>query len=571
MTDNKKGKMNRDRLAGRASRRVPGRGLTLMAAAVLAQFAVAPQSWAFQFDTGNPDLKILWDTTVKYSSAFRLEDADSKLLAEPFSHWPNTDDGNRNFRKTGLVSNRLDVLTELDFIYKRSFGFRVSGAAWYDTEYFGKNDNNSPATANNRSVAHDRFTHDTRDLHGSDAEILDAFVFGRFELGERPLTMRLGQHTLLWGESLFFGANGIANAQAPIDVVKAASVPNTQFKELMRPVNQISGQLQLTPDIAVGAYYQFEWEQTRLPGAGSYFSGIDFLSEGGERLIVGEAGGPFANAPAFFRARDVKASDSGQGGVQLRLRAGEVDYGLYAVRYHEKAPQIYLRPQAVPDFGTGQIGSYVWVYPEEVRAYGASATTTFGAVNVAGEVSVRHNTPLASDAQLDLAGTGDNDGNPLYGVGDSAHAQVSALASVGPHFIAREADVVAEIAWNRVTRITKNKSAINPNATREATNLRVIYEPKYRQVLPGVDLSVPIGVGYGLDGNSMAVGAFNGEDVGDVSIGVSGSYLDVWRFGVSYTHYFGPVDNMIDADGHGSYKQSLADRDFISLTLRRTF
>lgn len=540
-------------------------------AAAVASLLGAPAAQAFQLDIDNPDVRVLWDTTVKYSAAWRTEGADSKLTTEPFSHWPNTDDGNRNFRKAGLISNRLDVLTELDFIYKKNFGFRVSGAAWYDTEYFGSNDNDSPATANNWSVRHNRFTKNTRELHGGNGEILDAFVFGRFDLGDRPLTMRLGQHTLLWGESLFFGANGIANAQAPIDVVKAQSVPNTQFKELMRPVNQISGQLQITPDVAIGAYYQFEWEETRLPGAGSYFSGIDFLSEGGERLIVGEAGGPFANAPAFFRGKDVKARDSGQGGVQLRFRFGEVDYGLYAVQYHEKAPQIYLRPQAVPDFATGQIGNYVWVYPEDVRAYGASATTTFGNVNLAAEVSVRHNTPLASDAQLDLTGTGDNDGNPLYGVGDSAHAQVSALASIGPHFLAREADLVAEIAWNRVTRITKNKSAINPNATRDATNLRVVYEPKYRQVLPGVDLSVPIGIGYGVKGNSMAVGAFNGEDVGDISIGVSGSYLDVWRFGINYTHYFGPVDNAIDANGHGSYKQNLADRDFVSLTLRRTF
>ena len=54
-------------------------------------------------------------------------------------------------------------------------------------------------------------------------------------------------------------------------------------------------------------------------------------------------------------------------------------------------------------------------------------------------------------------------------------------------------------------------------------------------------------------------------------MGLNATYLDVWRFGVSYTHYFGPVDNAIDADGHGSYKQNLADRDFVAVTLRRTF
>jgi hypothetical protein len=381
---------------------------------------------------------------------------------------------------------------------------------------------------------------------------------------------------LVWGETLFFGANGIANAQAPIDVIKAQSVPGTQFKELMRPVNQVSAQLQLTPRVALGAYYQFEWEKSRLPAAGSYFSGVDFFGDGGERMLVGHAGGPFAHAPAFFRGDDQEARNSGQGGLQLKFRLGEVDYGVYAVRYHDKTPQIYLRPAAgMPNFATGRVGSYAMVYPEDVSAYGISATTSVGNVNLAGELSLRHNAPLNSDARVDVTGLADNQDRALYAVGNTLHLNLSALASLGPNFLAREADLMAEIAWNRVTRITRNEDAVNPNATRDATNLRVTYTPKYRQVFPGVDLSVPISVGYGLQGNSMAVGSFYGEHVGDVSIGVSGSYLDAWRFGLNYTHYFGPEGTFLeygpDGNPHGSYKQNLADRDFISFTLQRTF
>ncbi|MDZ5111375.1 DUF1302 domain-containing protein [Pseudomonas putida] len=537
-----------------------------LALAALATLGSAP-SEAFMIETDNPDLKVLWDTTAKYSAAFRVEGQDSRLTSQPQPNWPNTDDGDRNFDK-GLISNRLDLLTEFDLTYKQRYGFRVSGAGWYDTEYQGDNDNDSPATANAISVDHDEFTSGTRKLHGGNAEVLDAFVFGRFDLGTMPVTGRLGRHTILWGESLFFGANGIANAQAPVDVVKAQSVPNTQFKELMRPVNQVSGQLQLTPDIAIGAYYQLEWEKSLLPGAGSYFSGVDFLGNGSERMLLADDGSTY-----FRRISDMKAKDSGQGGVQLRFRIGEVDYGLYAVRYNEKAPQIYVLPgvgAGVTDAGV-RAGSYRWVYPEDVRSFGASASRTFGEVNVAGEISVRRNTPLNSDAQVDITGTGDNDGNALYAVGNSVHAQVNWLASLGPSFISNEADFVGEIAWNRLTSVTKNPNALNPNADRDATNIRMVYEPKYRQVYPGVDLSVPVGMGYGIDGNSSVVGAFLGEHVGDVNIGLNATYLDVWRFGVSYTHYFGPVDNAIDSDGHASYKQNMADRDFVAMTVRRTF
>ena len=112
---------------------------------------------------------------------------------------------------------------------------------------------------------------------------------------------------------------------------------------------------------------------------------------------------------------------------------------------------------------------------------------------------------------------------------------------------------------------------LNPNGDRDAWNMRLIFSPKYRQVLAGLDLSVPMVLGYGLHGNSLAVGSFMGEDTGDLSVGVEGTYLDIWRFGFNYTNFFGPVDNTIDENGHGSYKQSNADRDNISFNIRRTF
>jgi hypothetical protein len=222
-----------------------------------------PASQAFQIQTGNADIRMLWDTTVKYSAAYRLEDADDDLLSEPFAGWFNTDDGNRNFRKKGLISNRLDILSEFEFVYKRHFGMRLSGAAWYDSVYNDSNDNNSPSTANQLSTSYNEFTDDTQELHGRKAELLDAFAFGKVNLVGSPLTFRVGKHTMLWGESLFFGANGIANGQASVDVIKAVSVPNTQFKELMRPVEQLSAQVQLTPRFSLGAYYQ--WRRTSPP------------------------------------------------------------------------------------------------------------------------------------------------------------------------------------------------------------------------------------------------------------------------------------------------------------------
>ena len=42
---------------------------------------VAVPAQAFQFDTGNPDVKATWDNTVKYSAAWRLNNPDATLYS----------------------------------------------------------------------------------------------------------------------------------------------------------------------------------------------------------------------------------------------------------------------------------------------------------------------------------------------------------------------------------------------------------------------------------------------------------------------------------------------------------
>ena len=259
--------------------------------------------------TGNPDLKLNWDNTFKYTSLFRLANPDPALIVDV-----NQDDGDRNFAR-GLVSNRVDFFSEADLTFKDNFGIRGSVAAWYDSVYNQKNDNKSPTTTNQLSVASNRFTRGTVDLMGRHIDPLDAFVFGNFNVGSVPVTVRLGRHTVLYGESLFFGSNGIANGQAPIDYIKLLTVPSSQFKEIIRPEDQLSVQLQFSPTVTVGFYYQLQWEKTRVPPVGSYLSNVDFFDNGAERFFVGTAPlVPGGQNPAFFRGRDYTPGQQGQGG-----------------------------------------------------------------------------------------------------------------------------------------------------------------------------------------------------------------------------------------------------------------
>ncbi|MDY7533208.1 DUF1302 domain-containing protein [Pseudomonas sp. Bout1] len=539
-------------------------------ATALAAVGCLPHAGAFEIDTGDSDLRLRWDNTLKYNAAWRVKDRDSKLVSTV-----NQDDSDRNFNK-GLISNRLNILSEFDARYN-NFGTRVSAAGWYDSVYEGGNDNDSPATANQRSVRYDHFTDDTRKLHGSNAEILDAFVFGKGNVGELPTSFRLGRHTVLWGESLFFGANGIAGGQAPVDIIKATSVPNTPFKELIRPVNQFSGQVQLRPNVSVAAYYQFAWEENRIPAVGSYFSTSDVVGEGGERLIVGGPIGPNQQPLAFFHGKDIKADDKGQYGLSLRFSPEDwnTDFGLYAIRYHAKDPMVYTRANpGGPNPLTGQLGEYQLVYAEGIRAFGASFSTSVGDANVAGEVSVRRNTPLVSVSQANPTGLGDNDSHALYAVGNSLHAQLSSLYSFNSNGIWDSASLAGEVAWHRRTSITKNAAALDPNSERDAWGLRMSFTPNFFQVYPGVDLSVPLGLGYNPKGRSSVISKFNngvGDKGGDLSIGLQLEYLQTWKAGLNYTHYIGGSDNFLDSHNANTYGQPLKDRDFIAFTVQRSF
>ncbi len=508
---------------------------------------------AFELDTGNEDLKGRWDNTFKYSNAFRTRAPSAQLTADP-----NLDDGNRNFGK-GLISNRVDLLTELDVTYK-DFGARLSGAAWYDTVYNRTNDNNSPATANAYSVPYNRFTGDTRDLHGRNAEVLDAYVFGRFDLDGRQATVRLGKHVVLYGESLFFGGNGIAGAQAPVNVIKALSVPGSQVKEILMPVPQISTQIQLTPELSAGAYYQFKWEKLRLPGVGSYFSGLDIGGPGAERLLLPPGAVPGIPNAALFSTGDVNAKNSGQGGAQLRYRpkGGDTEYGLYALNFHAKTPWVAANPGAGFNPMTGQVGTYGFVYPENIKLYGTSFSTTVGDAGVAGEFSVRRNNPLTSQGGVT--------------VGNTAHAQVSVLYAMGAAPLWDASQIAAEVAWNRITSITQNGQFLDPQATRDSFGFRVLFEPTWYQALPALDISMPINLGYAPQGRS-AVAPVGTHKGGDLTIGINGEYAKKWKFGLAYTHYFGSTAPMLIAATNysNSFGQYMKDRNFLSFNVQTTF
>ena len=528
---------------------------------------------AFQIDTGNPNLRLSWDNTIKYSAAWRVGKADSSVADDSPGVQLNTNDGDRNFSR-GLISNRFDLLSELDLRYKRNYGLRLSGAAWYDDVYNQGNDNpgyaNSPFAGYdqvNSSVSRpDKFSDDTRDLHGRKAELLDAFIYGRYSVNDMNLNLRAGRFTQLYGESLFFGNNAVAGAQSSLDLIKALSVPNSQFKEILRPVGQLSAQLQINQNVSLGAYYQLEWRKSRLPAAGSYFSFADFIDEGGDMIFyVHPALGPqVAN-----RASDIEAKNSGQGGLQLKVKSGNFEYGVYAAQYHDKMPQFYLYPDT---------NRYEQVFAENIRTLGFSVSTLIGETNVAAEMSYRHDMPLVASGNtviLPESAGADGGNRAAFPKGNTAHFNLSAISLFNGNSLWDGATFIGEFAFNRRLSVSDNRDQLDPLATRDAGALQFVFTPEYFQVAPGLDLQVPIGLGYGLFGRSSVNGVlFPSKNGGNVSLGLKAEYMKKVQASLNFTHFYGSSGSVIKYDTDVpelSYKNFHGDRDFISLSVQRTF
>ena len=554
----------------------------LSALALASGLAYGLPAHAFELDSGNPDTKIRLDLTPKYSTAYRLKDA-SPVLTSPAARGDggvtNENDGDVNFKKKGIVSNRLDLLTEFD-VAAKNWGLRLSHAAWYDSKYLGTNDNDGTLAVNNQpGQAPNEFIPATRRQHGRGDQVLDAFVYGKGSLGSMPATIRVGKHALQYGESLFFGQNGIAAAQGPVDVAKIMSVPNWQFKEVLLPVEQVSGSLQLADGLSAGAYYQFKWRPSKIPGVGSYFSNQDYI--GGGRVYFGP---PLPPVLVTDTSKDQTPPDHGQYGAQLRWapKGSDYEFGVYAARYHEKTPSAL-----VFDLINGNAHTS---YAQGVKTVGASVTSSIGQLNWALEASTRWDAPLTSDPAvlggapfMPPANCDGTAGNPCFAIGRTAHANLSGIYVLQKGAMWDGGVVLAELAWSRVLAVKKNPSAVgfgglDPNTTKDAAAFRMIFEPQYFQVLPALDLSVPMGLGYNFGGRSGAIFNFAGgaSKAGDFTIGLKGKYQNAWNVALTYTGFFGKEATFTVPDARTptrmlSFGQSLKDRNYLSFNVSRTF
>ena len=163
------------------------------------------------------------------------------------------------------------------------------------------------------------------------ARLLDFWVSKQFDLNGEEARIRVGNQVISWGESLFL-PGGINQTNA-MDLMRLAQ-PGTQLKEVYLPAPIISAAAGLGHGFNVEGYIQTDWNKDYFPPVGSYWS----------TASIGNGADSYG---AFGTATAKEPRNGGQYGLALRYQpeSTQVNFGLYAMRYHDKAPVLsYANP-----------------------------------------------------------------------------------------------------------------------------------------------------------------------------------------------------------------------------------
>jgi hypothetical protein len=561
------------------------------------------------------DVKLDVDVELKYIGAWRMKDQDDELLGV------NSDDGNRSFDKNDMIYNKYSVIADMDLQYK-NLGLFARPRAYYDAAYDGNNANKS-LTNNNLSIyggplsASDQFMDETEDQHRDKAEVLDLFVYGQFELGESQyLDLRVGRQVVSWGESLYV-QNGVASAMLPLDAT-ASVAPGTALKEIFLPVEQVYAQYDVGNGLSLSGYYQWEWDKSRLPEQGSYFSDSDGIDSAGRRYLNS------VEDTAMEKTGDDNPKDDGQFGLALRYRAealNDTEFGFYYANYHDKFPIIKFEPgnyskaayggsgtysptaqflgeNPVPAFGPTPLGLpvaagvlggwgnapvYGYTPPGTYLPLDAVALEDAAGLNYAdlsgyhleyveniqligasfgtriGDTNVGGEVTYRHDLPIQIEDLGTLAAPNLLGFdyveGDAVQLQLSAIHSYGVTSFWDQLMLKGEVGYNHVT----GYGNATLTADQDAWGGTVVAEADYYQVLKGLDMTASLSYGFNPNGTSSLAASF-AEDADDIVYGLDFTYLIDYMFGVQYVDYLGdPEDN------------EKADRDYLAVTFKYTF
>jgi len=378
--------------------------------AVAVAAGMSGHATAYSFNVGDVDAQ--FNTTLSAGAGWRTQNQDKRLIGQgnlgpdytpggPLQNigasTNNYDDGNLNFDKGDTYSKIVKGNSELFLTYDvdsdilTRVGGMVRGRYWYDFEL--KDERRAMDDLGQRRSLNSK----AKD-NASGGEILDAYIFTDWYFGSVPVSARYGKQVLSWGESTFI--QGGINTINPIDV-PAFRAPGSELKDALLPVEMFYLSAGITESITVETFVQADWEPVRADDCGTFFSTVDFVSDGcGPVLLAGQLSDSQAYSQGFVAPRlgDREASSKDQFGIAVRWYVpalNDSELGFYYMKYNSRLPYV---SGTMKDTGQ-QFPNYFIEYPEDIDLYGVSInTTTPGGWSLGAEYSYRDKMPIQWNA-----------------------------------------------------------------------------------------------------------------------------------------------------------------------------
>ncbi len=508
---------------------------TTLAAAMTAAAGQA-QALSFEMDNG---VTVDVDTTVGYNAQWRRESQDPNI--QDFGGLGSlVNDGNNNFDKGDMTQNQVNFSTDLDINYGAG-GVFARARGWYDEVY----DDNGLAKA--------EFQQDGIDEHKSKIELQDLFWYHGFDLGDQYLSLRVGEQVVNWGESLFI-QGGISTAMGPLDATKA-NAPGTALKDIFMPIGQVYGELAISDTLSLGAYYQYDWQETRIDAPGTYFNILNGLGQEsvGDTFAVGfgPGEGPVTESDP----------DKGQYGIALRYLAenlNSTEFGLYYINYTDFTPAL--------EFLSNDSLHLNQNYYEDIDLYGLSFGTVFGDMNVSGEISYRDGIPVSVNY-----GPGGTPGPGFqYARGEAIQAQVSGIYIFPQNPLADTLTFTGEIAHNRILDVDYAGGVDSLKKDRSASSAVLSLKATYLNLVGGLDMDVTGTYRNDFNGRSSVEFSFN-EGTEQFALKTDFTYLGAHKFGASYVWFLTDTDDILKDNDALAFGHLNADRDYAALYYKYTF
>ena len=557
--------------------RAPARLLRRSALALgITAAGISAGASAFVIGTENPDLELKWDNTFRVNAGWRVEDIDDAMG----DNW-QYDESEYKFEEGDMFAQRLDLYSEFDIVWRSDYGARLSVAGWYDHAYHDTDVEQNPALAYLPSSYRDKEYSNLikRFLRGPSGEVLDAFVFANHTVGEIPLSLKAGQFTTFWGMAVFY-QGGIAQSQHPIDGRKGAASPGSEVKELFLPLSQVNLQSQFTPAIAAEVQYYLDWANTRAPEGGTFLGPADLTMQGPH-----QSGGDPLLGQNLPRHAPLQPDDQhGNWGVNFKFSPDFLQgqsVGIYYREFDEKIPWLFIVTPA--SLEQPRSFGYRAVYAENTKLAGVSFDGSIGQWSVGAELGYHMDTGLKS-VGFSVADEGAR--------GDTWHALLNGIYLLDRGALWDGGELVVEMSYDRLDDVTENEDLFmrvdrstcmvgrtgrigswkDNCATKDAIGLAVRIAPKWLQVLPSLDVVMPMSYQTGLDGNSAITSYGVNRDAATLSLGVQLDYKVIHRLTLTYDDYFSKrhTSNGLLVSGNGS-SYMLNDRGRVTLTYKVAF